>query len=423
MNMSAPKVRRQFVSALLVLLLGLVLSVPAYAKVTIQYLNWTANEIPAEKGLIAEFERTHPDIQVELVTAPVEEMHDKLLMLSRVKKLPDVFESIPEWSVEFAEAKIAAPIESLTSDKSLVGRFLPSAWGMAQWKKKTYGVPWRYGASATFINTRLREATGLPVPQKWTWTEFIEYAKKLTNTEKGVYGFAVPGASVDLGSSWCFSAFLFQHGGRLVDQNGKPAINSREAVEALTFYRDLLKKHRVMPPNTASLGAKDVTDLFANDRVAMWQNGPWYIDTMLKAYPSLKFDVAPLPTDKQDGSPAGGSLISISTQTKHAKEALEFVSYMTSDEVLSKWAQSGHFLPTTTAVLTKPFFQEPPISVFVTQAQQPHTTVIGNLPEFTTLAEALQVATEKVFSGVLEPKAALGQAQKQWEQVFKKYGK
>ncbi|HON87328.1 MAG TPA: sugar ABC transporter substrate-binding protein [Bacillota bacterium] len=406
------------------MLMVLTISVNAAEQVTIVYQNWTANEIPIERELIREFEDTHPGIKIELATTPVEQMHDKLLLLTRAGRAPDVMQTIPEWIVEFAENGVVAAMEDLldpTEYEQFSSTFIPAAWGMAQWKTKTYGVPWRFGASATFINSKLRREAGLPVPEKWTWDEFVDYAAKLTDASKGVYGFGVPGASVDLGSSWCWSAFLFQNGGRLVDENGEVAIDNEKAIEALEFYVGLLRDKQVMPPNTTSLSAKDITDLFGNNKLGMWQNGSWYIDTMKVAYPNLEFDVAPLPINVSDGSPAGGTLLSISPQTKNTKAALEFVRFMTSEEIISKWAKSGHHMPPVEAVLNQPFMQEGPMSVFVAQAREPNTYVIGNLPEFTSLATSLQVAIEKAFAGSSDPGQALKQAAAEWREVMNKY--
>ncbi len=49
-----------------------------------------------------------------------------------------------------------------------------------------------------------------------------------------------------------FSDLLWQAGGDWVDDKNKPAFNSAEGVEALTFYRDLIQKYKVVPPDAVS---------------------------------------------------------------------------------------------------------------------------------------------------------------------------
>jgi len=389
-------------------------------QIALTYWNFTSTDMPFEKELIQKFEDAHPNIRIQLENVPVGEMHDKLLLAARSQSLPDVFQSIPEWTVDMATNNVAMDIGDQVGDVKDI--YVQPALEMAVWDGKLYGLPWRYGTSATFVNTKLFEEANVPLPTNWTWEEFVDVAKKLTQPEKGIYGFVVPGSKEDLGTSWNWFAFLFQNGGSML-KDGKAAFNSPEGVEALQFLYDLLHTHKVMPPGTASFTSKDVTDAFGSGKVAMFQNGPWYIASVKTSYPDLEFTAVPLPTKKNAGSSAGGTLMSVSSGTKHKEAAIAFVKFMTGEEIAREWSVRGQFIPTVKSVLQDPAFSEPPVNVFAQAAldDTANITVIGATPENTRLMELLQSEIQEVLMGRKDPASALNSAAEAWNQILSQY--
>ncbi len=80
-----------------------------------------------------------------------------------------------------------------------------------------------------------------------TWDEFVEAAKKITNREKGIVGFAMNGETPRVG--WHFLNWGWQAGGEFeVYQDGKwkAAFDSPEMATALQFIKDLKWKHDVL---------------------------------------------------------------------------------------------------------------------------------------------------------------------------------
>ncbi len=71
---------------------------------------------------------------------------------------------------------------------------------------------------------------------------------------------------------------------------------------------------------------------FANGKAAMWVQGPWAADSILKSNPDMEFGVAPLPVSNDpEGSKvvfAVGTSVAVSPTTKNKEVALDLLNYL-----------------------------------------------------------------------------------------------
>lgn len=394
-------------------------------QVTLTYQNWTANEneMPWETELIKKFEDAHPNIKINLVLTPVAQFWDAIPTETAAGKAPDVYEIIPEYVLTYAKKNVIRAVDEYVTREggaSFSGQYFGAAWGMVNQGGHVYGLPWRFGPSAMFINKDLFDAAGISVPTSWTWDEFLHIAQRLTDASKGVYGFAYSGSKDSFGTSWEWLGHLFASGGQLLDQSGNPAIASPTAVQSFTWWTDLLTKYHVVPPETPTLDEGSITDLLGTGKVAMWNNGPWFIGSFAK-YSSAHIVTAPMPRGVTDGSSAGGTLLAVSPQTKHSDEAWEFIKFMTSQSILREWSTRGSFMPTRSDVLQDPFFHTGMMTAFTEQALQPHTLVLGTLPDSGELLPALHEQMQAAYLGTVTPQQALQSAAAKWAEFLKRF--
>ncbi len=106
---------------------------------------------------------------------------------------------------------------------------------------KIYSVPYAQYVQALYYRKDLFRAAGLnPNQPPKDWDEFYTYAQKLTDPQKGQYGFTFEQGS----ESYYWINFLWQAGGDISakDAMGKElaAFNTPEGIDALQFYRKLL---------------------------------------------------------------------------------------------------------------------------------------------------------------------------------------
>ena len=137
---------------------------------------------------------------------------------------------------EFISLDALEPVDEKTFKKD---DFFPAAWEGGVKDGKAYGVPWYVDTRALYYRTDLAEKAGVKEPPA-TWKDQNELAKAYKDKAKTKWGIYNQPANVGAWQTWL--PFLFSAGGELVDSSGKPALDSPEAVEALTEYCPLLRE-------------------------------------------------------------------------------------------------------------------------------------------------------------------------------------
>jgi multiple sugar transport system substrate-binding protein len=96
-----------------------------------------------------------------------------------------------------------------------------------------YGIPFDGDTHVLFYNKEILERNGITEPPA-TWDEYLEDIKIITANESanGVYGSAIFGQKSPLILGAAYANRLAGFGGTFVDEDGKPTINSPEAVAA-----------------------------------------------------------------------------------------------------------------------------------------------------------------------------------------------
>ncbi|AET58969.1 ABC transporter substrate-binding protein [Paenibacillus terrae] len=97
------------------------------------------------------------------------------------------------------------------------------------------------------------------------------------------------------------------------------------------------------------IGGDDGSAAFAAGKAAMWIQGPWFAETILKSDPNMDFGVAPLPINDDPNA----TLINLSTSTslavsstsKNKEVALDFVNYVLDDKDSSAFYEALKFNP------------------------------------------------------------------------------
>lgn len=229
------------------------------------------------------------------------------------------------------------------------------------YKGKLYAIPDRSGAMVLYYNKDMFDKAGVSYPTKdWTWTEFLDAAKKLTITQNGKvtqYGFAE-------GDWWpWWMCFMYQNGGRLLDDNyEKVVVKSPENIEALTFYQDLIYKNKVAPDAKGyqSFGANNNSPdpLFAQGHAAMELTGFWNVGS-LKNVKDLNWDMAPVFKQKQGATFSFGNGFAINSQCKEPDAAFKAITYLTSEEGQAPMVANNQDAPSNVKLLNSDKFIKP----------------------------------------------------------------
>jgi ABC-type glycerol-3-phosphate transport system substrate-binding protein len=215
------------------------------------------------------------------------------------KGAPDMFiGNAFEWAgtYDFADKMpddLAKNVDSLVFDfQKKIGVF----------KGVRYGLPTDGGCfQLLYINTDMMQEAGLdPNKGPKDLQELLEFAKKMTKYDANGKvirgGFGVRYKGHPMGITDKFLPFLHAWDAVFVDPNYKTSlgvVNSKNAIEALTYYGDMVNKQKVV-----SLEVGNPEDAFSQKLAAMMTRESWGVPYVQTRGPDVKFKVFALPPMK-----------------------------------------------------------------------------------------------------------------------------
>lgn len=340
-------------------------------RVPIRFENWemTPQQLKLWREVVDKFNRTHPEIEVKF--QPVQGGPQKILIEMAGGNAPDIFFwSAPELLAPLVAKGTVVNLTPYIKDSKVdLSKYFANTLSSAKFGKGIYGFPPYWGTTAIAYNKDLFDKAGVNYPDaNWTWQDFLEIAKKLTVVKKGriiQYG-AIPPR---------FLRVIISFGGNIFDERGNCLLDSPEVKEAFRFLQDLRYKYKVAP-SMAALPPdfyRGEIEMFQTGRVAMFAAESWVLST-LKDIKNFRWDVAPIPRRKglKRRILSGSAVLVISSQSKHPKEAWEFIRFACSKEGEDILAQGRNAIPSLKTVVKTVFDQPPPdnISVFVKQIEE-----------------------------------------------------
>jgi multiple sugar transport system substrate-binding protein len=209
--------------------------------------------------------------------------------------------------------------------------FLPGTITFETINNALIGIPIQLEVEMLFYRKDLFEAAGLTAPK--TLEELEAAAKALHNPDGEVFGFAARGRQA--AAVTMFSNFLYNFGGDWLDADRNPVINSPEAVEALTFYGNLLKNYG--PPGSVGNHWNEVVALFQQGKAAMFTDASVFYANVENPESSTvagKVGYAPFPAGPKDNTYwLSGWGLSMSSASKNKGAAWYFIQWATSPEM------------------------------------------------------------------------------------------
>jgi len=395
------------------------------APVNLVLYTWSeATEQAANQELVNQFEKAQPGITVQIQNVPgSQEAMQKLQTMMAAGTAPDVMSIHGAYYFSFAAKGTLADLEPFaTKDASFnLADFYPSLVQISRWQGKLYSLPRYTSVYELFYNKSLFDAAGLPYPGTqghWTWDDYLADARKLTTQGPGGAP-GVWGVFIDFWGSRLFP-WLWQNNADLLDPSRTHCtLDSPQAVEAITFLRDLRWKYGVAPASISS-GHNDGINLFLQGQVGMYMTGPWDVQTLQKK-PALKWDVAPLPVKQRPATLLGTENYGISATTKHPQEAWELFKFLLSPESQAFMAQRLERMPSRRSVAEGPYLSAPASynrKVFVDALS--YALAAPNIPEWDQVAHPLQEQMDLIWINSKTPAQGLHDAAEQMNATLAK---
>jgi arabinogalactan oligomer/maltooligosaccharide transport system substrate-binding protein len=269
---------------------------------------------------------------------------------------PDVFRAELPWLAEFVSKGLILPYPDNSGEES----YLPQAWSAAIYKGKRWTLPASLDCLALLYNRALVSSPPATLDQLLEQARMhtLDHAGRTPDkpdfdgTRVKRWGFYVRP------DGYWFLPFLWAMGGKLLDpETGEVFIDEPRAIEALAWYRDLIRKHRVAPPRPSpSNDYEDQMRRFGAGTLAMMVNGPWATSALLST-PVFSKDptmlgVAPFPRGgtKALAAPLSGHGFVVSRCAKDPKAAWALAKSLSDQESQVQFALRNNLLPSLRAV-------------------------------------------------------------------------
>lgn len=311
--------------------------------VTITYGIWAGTQTPAMQEIAAAFTKENPNITVKIQERPYPEFWSTLQTGAAGGTAPDAFWMLAQQIRPYAAGNQLLDITDTVKQQNVdLGNYPKAVLDLYdQGDGKLYGLPKDVDTNAVWYNKAMFDKAGVAYPKAdWTWADFRETAKKLTDPAAGTWGVAAP---LDYQGGYYNS--IFQAGGKVISDDGKTAaIDSPEAQAGIKFWTDLQADKS--SPTLKQLSDTEGETMFEQGKVAMYVSGAYWA---LKLYDNkairAKVDVAPLPTGVKKATVTSGIENVGYAGTKHPEETKKFLLFASGEEAANIQAKSGAVLP------------------------------------------------------------------------------
>ena len=305
-----------------------------------------------------------------------------------------------------------AQFQTLAKDGSLdpygsqitnVSDFYPALTKTFTYNSKLYCAPKDFSTLSIEINTTMWTAAGLTnADLPTTWDKLEADAKKLTTGK--VTGLVMSDTLDRVG------AFMAEAGGTYMNADqSKFTFNTPENIAGLTYVQKLAKEKALKFPK--QVGAGWGGEALGKGLAAMTVEGNWIEGAMKTDYPSLKYQIVPMPAGPS-GKQATLSFTNcwgIAAKGKHKDAAVKLVDYLTQAKQQLTFAKTVGVMPSRQSVKAAYIAANPLSKPFIDQAGSAMTQVTTK--GFAQVQAAFDSSVVGLSNGSSDPKSMLSTLQ------------
>jgi multiple sugar transport system substrate-binding protein len=383
--------------------------------------HWAPDTVALLESAASAYSAEHPDVAISVRAVPFGDLLTTIR--SGGTDGPTIASIYDLWLPALVKDGLVAPAPAAVAGE-VTSNWPAGIAAAASVNGNVYGIPNEINVYALNYNKKLFEEAGIAGPPK-TWDELKDAAAKLTDASAGRQGFGMI-------NSWAagvvhpFSSLLLSNGGQLIS-DGKPQLDSKQALETFQLYETLTKEGY----SVAAMGTADANttgpflDNFVSGKTGMIIMANWW-ESALKGGMGDAFEnigTAPIPV-----GPSGDTARSISyswqtvvnagAEAAQQEAAWDFLAWLTGPEsgkngasAMADILQSMGILPSRTSdveaykgALGRPFLEG---YVSTLANAQGFPIVLGG-QEF---SEALQQVIEQLQYGQIAAAEAQTNAQ------------
>jgi multiple sugar transport system substrate-binding protein len=311
-----------------------------YAGTTLSVLTVVAPQFSAHEAKLAEFEAL-TGIQVKYQYVPFASMREKLTaeLVAQTDQY-DVLSVMDVWGP--ALGNLFDSLNDRLAEKKIdMAARYPHAHLRAARDgngngKNILGFPIRGHVQLMFYRKDVFNRLGLKPPQ--TWDEMVTVGQQV-QAKTDLSGVAMYYGKTAGQNLMIWFNYLWGMGGELLDAKGQAAFHSPQGVAATQAYIDVLLKHKVAPPGSASFNETDAVNSVAQGKSAMvpvwWWRYAGLTDAKTSTLKPEQVGFAPLPSmpGKEATTYTNSWFYGINKSSKRKDAAMEYLTWLSQPEI------------------------------------------------------------------------------------------
>jgi len=343
-------------------------------QVTLRFANWAASEEATRETLnkvIAAFEDTNPNMKVESVAIPFDQMRQQLLTQAAGGNPPDIMQLSGPWSQELGAQGALVDLNEMLDEQFLNDNY-EGGLEAGTYDGKLYATPYTLTAHGFWYNKDLMEQAGLdPEQPPKTMEELDEHMRRIKSelSGDGVYPIGIDTTKIDYALVQ-FWPWFFAFGARPL-YDGQINFDTPEVRDALTWLRNAVRNEYT----PAGQQIKELREIMAKDRIVYRLDGPYLVGILRSLNPDLegdafydKFGMAAVPVGANGRSETLADIhqLGISSQAENPDAAMEFARFLiSSDESIDNYMIPLGTLPPLKSDLKGARFSDPVSTVYI----------------------------------------------------------
>ena len=425
-------------SATMLLSLAVVPAGASEEKITLRMIDTLASEsrTAAIEKIIADYEAENPNITIELISPPTEGADQKVQQMLMAGEQLDLIDTGNAFQTCLNNGWVQ-PLNDYLKDWDELGTISNAAktrmTNFSEDGETMWCIPYGIYQMLLFYRKDLLADAGIEVPEVWTWENVLEICEKVTDKEKGIYGYSFRGGTRGF-NCYDYMLFAYLNDDELVDNesyrafapDGSCIYRNEKAKEVLELYKKIYTDYS--SPDAVAWGFTEMVQGFMSGTCAILLQDNDVIESCQSGLDESLWGVGNIPIGPSGyGSQScgyGGWAMTSSTQ--YPEETAKWLMYLSSAENNGYFAQQCGLIPIhTTTIEENPYFSEGAFTVF-NEMNELNYRIINNKGigyDLTATFDAdRDEYIQKYLMGEVEADDLLDYWASQWEKAYEEQG-
>lgn len=366
----------------------------------------------AFRALLADFERTHPDVDLvsELLPSASDLLHQFFLTaLEGGAQDFHVFVVDVIWAPEFARAGWIADLSDRFSPERIRDEFLPGPAEAVIYEGRTIAVPWYVDVGLLYYRTDL-----VPHAPR-TYDELRRFARDAMQRDAALAGFVWQGRQYEGLNCNVFES-LWGHGGEALS-DGRLLLETPRMESALEYLRGLVRDG-ISPADVTTYAEEETRRAFQSGGAVFMRNWPYAWAQLQSEDSPVRGRVAVADLPSESGEPGPGALggwqlaMNAHTPPSHREAAMDLIEFLTSHEASLRLAIGHARNPARRALYDDPRLKEgaPFIASLGPMLERARPRPVT--PYYNLVSDVLQSEFSAAVAGIRAPAKAMERAQR-----------